>query len=168
MVVFKGIVTTCDIQAGVISLTISDHRQLLGIQMPRNVYQAGCEHMLFDAGCKLVASSFQRDATVSSWGGMTRSQFAASPGYAHAGTTYDLGRVQSLSGDNAGFQITIREHDPVNNRFYLIKPFPFPITAGDSMRFWPGCNKTMAACNGFGNIVNFGGEPFIPPAETTL
>jgi uncharacterized phage protein (TIGR02218 family) len=168
MVVFKGLVTTCDIQDGAILLTISDHRQLLTMQMPRNIYQAGCEHMLFDSGCKLNAADFQRDANVSTWSQMTRSQFAATVSYAVSGTSYDLGRVRAMSGDNTGFQITIREHDPIANRFYLLRPFPFPIAVGDSMRFWPGCSKTVGACTAFGNLINFGGDPYIPPAETTL
>jgi hypothetical protein len=166
MVVFKGLVTTCDIQAGAILLTISDHRQLLTIQMPRNVYQAGCEHMLFDAGCKLNAADFQRDANVTSV--QSRSQFHAAPTPPFLSATYDLGRVRAMAGDNAGFQITIREHDPVANIFYLLRPFPFPISVGDSMRFWPGCAKTTGACTGFNNLINFGGDPYIPPAETAL
>jgi hypothetical protein len=166
MVVFKGIVTTCDIQSGTISLTISDHRQLLTIQMPRNVYQAGCEHVLFDAGCKLVASAFQQDASVTHI--TDRSTFSAAPAYPFVGATFDLGRVLALTGQNAGFQITIREHDPVAGIFYLLRPFPFPLALGDSMRFWPGCAKTVGACTGFGNLINFGGDPFIPPPETAL
>jgi uncharacterized phage protein (TIGR02218 family) len=166
MIVFKGLATKCDIQDGAILLTISDHRQLLTIQMPRNIYQAGCEHVLFDQGCKLNAADFQRDAAVTAV--VSRADFKAVPGDPFVGATYDLGRVLCLTGSNAGFQITIREHDPFTNDFFLIRPFPFPIAVGDTMRFWPGCQKTIGACTSFGNLLNFGGDPFIPPPETTL
>lgn len=170
MVVFKGLVTTCDIEDNTILLTISDHRQLLSIQMPRNIYQAGCEHVLFDQGCTLNAESYRRTDTVKTWSLMSRAQFAADPGDPFVGATYDLGRVRCDIGANAGFQITIREHDPVANpsRFFLLKPFPFPISVGDTMSFWPGCAKTLGACTSFGNTINFGGDPFIPPPETSI
>lgn len=39
-------------------LTIKALTELLNINMPRNVFQSGCRHTLFDSGCSLLESNF--------------------------------------------------------------------------------------------------------------
>lgn len=164
LIIFRGAVSTCSISDTSAEVTVNDIRQLLTIQMPRNIYQASCEHVLFDAGCKLNAAAYERTANVTSVA--SRSQFTAAPGAPAPGSgTWVLGRVRANTGQNAGFWRSIRDWDGATT-FFLLAPFPFPLAAGDNLSFWPGCAKTMAACAAFGNIINFGGEPFIPPPET--
>lgn len=165
MVVFAGLVSSCDIQNGQVDITVSDHRSLLGIQMPRNIYQAGCEHMLFDAGCKLDSTVYRKTAAVTAVS--SRSQFTADPGTPLGSGDYTLGRVKGLTGSNTGYEVSVRQWDSVGHVFYMLRPFPFTISIGDTFRFLPGCAKTMAACTAFGNLINFGGDPYIPPPETT-
>jgi hypothetical protein len=49
-------------------------------------------------------------------------------------------------------------------------PWPFPIGAGDTFNFLPGCDKSLGSqgCSGFNNVVNFLGEPFVPVPEVQI
>jgi hypothetical protein len=40
------------------------------------------------------------------------------------------------------------------------------VAPGDTFTIYPGCNKLRTTCQAFGNDINFGGQPFIPPPET--
>ena len=56
--VFAGIVSQIDCTRISAIVTINSNMELLTVLMPRNLYQAGCVHQLFDAGCTLLAANF--------------------------------------------------------------------------------------------------------------
>jgi hypothetical protein len=121
---------------------------------------------LFDLGCGLVAASFAVNGAVTA--GSTQasivSQGIAKPG---GSGTYTLGRMVFTSGLNNTFQRFITNWDG-NATLTLINPLPFAVAIGDSFTIYPGCDKSYAAttgCAGFNNQVNYGGTPFVPPAE---
>ena len=62
--VFLGQVTGVSPSRTALTLEVSSMLVLLNLQMPRNVYQPGCSHTLFDTGCSLSkvgwGSSFNR------------------------------------------------------------------------------------------------------------
>jgi hypothetical protein len=161
VILFLGMISDVEMGPYGVAVTIVDKRQLLRIQMPRNIYQAGCIHTLYDSGCKLDASAFKRDGTITFVD--SRSLFNTNaPGPAGSGT-FALGRVIMTSGANAGLIRTIKNWDFSIGQVEVIPPFPYKLNVGDTGSFYPGCNKTMATCTAFGNLVNFGGTPFIPP-----
>jgi hypothetical protein len=120
--------------------------------------------VLFDAGCQLVKASFQ--VTGTTIGGSTRSSIANTLGVPTGSGTYVLGTVTMTSGFNNGFSRIITSWAGASSPFGLMIPFPFQIVSGDTFTATPGCNKTQNACVAFANIANFGGQPYVPTAET--
>lgn len=160
--IFVGRIAEVDLGRSGIVLSINSHLELLGIQMPRRLFQAGCDHRLFDADCTLTAAAFAATGTCAV--GSTRFAIVA-PLSAPAGSgTYTLGRVMMTSGANAGSSRSVRSWDGVT--WWFIAPFYYAAAAGDTFVAYPGCNKSMSACAAFGNLANFSGAPFIPAPET--
>jgi hypothetical protein len=58
IVMFAGSVGTATVRRASATLQVKSHLELLDVQMPRNLYQPGCRHTLFDSGCTLLKSSF--------------------------------------------------------------------------------------------------------------
>lgn len=163
--IFTGRVAEVDIGRSAAIISINSHLELLNVNMPRNLFQAGCRWTLFDSGCTLNAASFAQNGTAAAdtSSNILTSSDIATPG---GSKTYALGRVVMTSGANEGFARGVRSWVAGSpGTFTLIAPFPFPITAGDSFTAYPGCDKSLGTCNLFSNIANFGGEPYIPVPE---
>jgi hypothetical protein len=161
---FRGLVSDVESAGGTATVLIQDHRVLFADQMPRNIYQAGCEHTLYDSGCKLSAAAFAKTGTVTS--AASRKSFATSTPAPGGSGDYTLGRVMFTSGANSGLIRMIRFWDGATF-IETVSPFPHAVTVGDHVTMYPGCPKTTTACTAFGNLVNFGGDPFIPPPTVT-
>lgn len=161
---FAGVVAEVDTTDSVAVITANDYRSLLAQQMPLHFYQASCRWRLFDAGCTLVASSFVKTGSVNA--GSSNGTIVMNGGTTPAaGLTFTLGTVVMTSGNNATFSRTISSWDG-NDTLILFNPFPFDIEPGDTFQIYPGCNLSLGSCQAFGNEINFGGQPFIPPPET--
>jgi uncharacterized phage protein (TIGR02218 family) len=82
---------------------------------------------------------------------------------------FSLGEMEFISGKNTGLRMMIRSHVQANGLMSLLQPMPFTILNGDQVKLYPGCDKTVVTCDGkFNNKLNYGGEPFIPAAETAV
>jgi len=162
----KGRIGSVDILEDAIAITVNDYRELLNVDFPRNLYGPGCRHVLFDAGCQLVASTYKRTGTVTS--SADKRTVTATLALPSGFSTWALGRIAFTSGANAGFTRTIRSWNSGTNTMTLIAPLPFPMTAGDAFDAYPGCDRTYGTCTTAGNQANFGGQRFIPPAETAI
>jgi uncharacterized phage protein (TIGR02218 family) len=81
-------------------------------------------------------------------------------GFADA-TRYSQGKIEFLTGQNAGF---VREIKVGNNfALELHEPLPFNPAPGDSVRLTRGCDRRLATCKAkFANQLNFRGEPHVP------
>lgn len=163
--IFVGLPAEIDLTDTQIIVTINDYRDLLNTKMPRNVFQAGCGHTLYDSGCTLVAATFAKNGTAI--GGTTRKSIKSVPIVPGGSGTFVLGKLTMTSGLNATFSRTVKQWSSAGG-FDLLNPFPFDVVAGDTFQAFPGCDKTQATCNAFANILNYGGEPFIPAAETAM
>ena len=119
--------------------------------------------MLFDAGCGLNAATFQQTGTAQTGSNQKQIVTSLSPPGGSSGT-FALGRILMTSGNNTGFQRTIRAVN--GGSLALYQPLPFAVAIGDSFHLWPGCSKHTGHCNAYGNIANFGGFPYIPNPET--
>ena len=70
-------------------------------------------------------------------------------------------------GDIAGFTRTIGQ--VVGATAYPMTAFIYPVTLGDQFEALPGCDHTIATCQGvFNNLARFGGFPYIPPPELAV
>lgn len=146
-----------------IVFTCHDPLFILNQQMPKNMYQSGCRHTLFDVNCTLLASSFQSLNSVAS--GSTQSSIVCAT--ALGTLPYAQGRLTFTSGQNNGLSCSIKSVS--GNTLALVVPTIFPIATGDTFTLLPGCDKTLATCvNPYNNKINFGGEPFTPVPEVWL
>jgi hypothetical protein len=166
---FVGKIAEVDVGRTFASITVNSLLDLLNTQIPVNLFQAQCRHQLFDAGCQLSAASFATNITLN---GFNRNAIQF-PHIAVPGSgTLALGRVVFTSGVNNGFSRGIRAYAANviagSDQAALVSPLVFLPSAGDTATVYPGCDKSTTACNAFGNILNFGGEPFIPSPETAL
>jgi uncharacterized phage protein (TIGR02218 family) len=151
-----------------IVLTLNSIFQQLNLRMPKNVYQPGCSHALFDAGCTKVKSAYQCTFTVTSASGTEPLQAMNSTFTGGTVTSFgfNLGSINFVTGLNTGYQRSIKNYTPVgaNSVFILMSPLPNVISPGDQFQAWPGCDKTQNTCtNVYNNINNFRGFPYIPP-----
>ena len=174
---FAGRISTID-QVGRVEaqVRIKSLPLLLDTLMPRNTYQTGCIHGLFDVGCALAKASYQMSWSVAS--GPTNGTIPVPSGMpplpaALAGNEEGLdlfvqGTILFTSGVNEGVTRTIKAVSAVvANGLDLVYPLETPPAPGDGFLIWPGCDKTSATCTArFDNLARFRGYPFTPAAET--
>jgi len=162
---FTGRVADCDVGRSKIQLKVKSLMNLLAIQqMPRRLYQAACTHVFGDAMCGFDRTTLAQ--TAAALAGSTQSEIhtalAASPT-----TLFDQGTMLGLTGANAGLTRTIRQM--LGGVAYQLKAWLYSVALGDTFRFLPGCDHTVATCQGtFNNLVHYGGFPYIPPPETAV
>lgn len=168
---FAGRVAEADCSRSGAVLTFNSHLDLLNTLMPHNLYQSSCSHVLFDSGCQLDKNAFATSHTILvnfDSNKMFRIAFFTVPG-----NTLTFGRAVFTSGQNNGFSRGIRGENanpaPGFMDILLNAPAPFTMQPGDTVTLYPGCDKSTAACSvDFNNLINFGGEPFIPAPEVAV
>ncbi len=163
---FAGLASEVDVNDSVVAITSNDYRALLGTKEPHKVFQSGCGHTLFDAGCTLDPADFV--VPLAALAGSTRTRLVSSPTPPPGSGDYTLGRIVMTSGLNATFSRTVTAYDVASGALSLLNPLPFDVEVGDTFDAYPGCDKKSATCTLFANLANFGGQPFIPAAETAI
>lgn len=165
VLLFGGRTSTVTVSATGVKLIVKGDNVLMQQYFPKNIYQLGCLHNLFDGGCKASRLTFSYSTTVGTDG--------INSIYIPWGTPpldaipYFLGSVTITSGNGAGQVRTIEASTNLGLTLsYPLYNLPAP---GDTITVTYGCDKTMATCSTvFANLQNFRGFPFIPPAETAL
>lgn len=148
-------------------LTISDMRYRFNDQSPRNLIQTSCRHTLFDSGCTLSKASFV--VTFTAAGGSTQLTVIMNPIGTHPANYFNQGVLTGTSGANNGLSQTVRSYNNSTGAVTLVVPLLFPVSIGDGFSILPGCDKSMATCNGtFSNLIHYGGMPYVPIPETVL
>ena len=146
-----------------IQARINSGVESLAVQLPRNLYQPGCVHALYDAGCALTRATWAASSTVAS--GSTATQINC--GLSQAAQWFDRGYVQFSGGVLDGVRRTIKRYTP--GVISLFQALPSVPAIGAGFAAYPGCDKTLATCTGkFNNATRFRGCPFIPVAETAV
>ncbi len=164
IMIFAGTPVEVDTTDTMVVLTINDYRQLLQNKFPRVHFQLQCTHTLYDVGCTLSSANFSKNGVCDSTS--TRQTIVSNSDIAASGSgTFTLGKLTFTSGLNSGFSRTIRLWTAPRT-FALLNPVPFTVSAGDTFAVFPGCDKQSSTCTAFGNIANFGGQPFIPDLTT--
>lgn len=160
MHVFEGPVSEAAPSSSAVELTIESGMALLNQQLPRIVFQPGCVHMLFDAGCGLSRATWTVTGTVTSGSTLTNVNSNLSQGSNY----FALGVVTFTSGALAGLQRSVRFS--ALGTLALDRPLPQAPQVGDTFTAAPGCDKTRAACAGkFTNMARFRGFPYVPKNE---
>lgn len=161
--VFAGRVSDAVVGRTTVKLTIKSPFELLNVNVPVNLYQPGCAHNLFDAGCGLNPGVFEVDGVVTGTG-QTPSRITTNLTTQGAGY-FDLGYLTFLTGACAGQSRSIQTY--TNGPFVFGYPFAATPTAGDTFKAFPGCDHSQSTCvSKFNNIVHFRGFPYVPLPET--
>jgi len=81
----------------------------------------------------------------------------------------DGGTVTWITGNNAGSTIELKTYDPDTSTVTLWLGAGYPIQAGDTFYYYPGCDKRRDTCaRKYNNIVNFRGEPDMPGVDQMI
>ena len=92
----------------------------------------------------------------------------AAVGFWNTAASFSQGMLKFTSGQNNGLTYTIKSQ--INfTRIQLLVPLKFPAQVNDKFTMYPGCNKTITACQDqFNNLIHFGGMPFVPNPEIAI
>jgi len=159
VILFKGRVGEIE-SIGRVSakVNVSSDMVLLDIDMPRNVYQADCQHVLYDAQCGLAAGTYSTAGVVGA--GSTQNVIM----WSAVEPEYQQGTIAFTSGVNTGANLTIKSAG--DGRLVLSYPLPYPPATGDAFVATYGCDRTMNTCSSrFNNLCKFRGFPFVPPPQ---
>ncbi len=163
VIVWKGIVTSFSTSGHRTKILVpSVFTAVLSGEVPSVYYQNMCNHVLYDARCKLVKASYQQDTTLSAVGTETVEVVADGfdDSYLQAGEIINTSKNERrLIIDNVADVITIN--------------FPFfNAEVGDNVSLFAGCNHSFSTCKDkFSNSLNYGGFPYVPsdnPFESEL
>jgi len=114
----------------------------------------GCEHMLYDTGCKVSALAYRKAGTVSAISGtqITAGVIGSEPnGWWVSGYARVEQRDYRMIIAHSGSTITV------------LSPFE-TLDVGEQIEVFAGCARTWDVCGSkFGNRANYGGFPFWPP-----
>jgi len=164
VIMFVGRVAEIDAGRSLATFSVNSHLELLNLNMPRNLYQAGCVNTLFDTSCSLNAASFAVNGSALS--GSTANTIFAS--LAQAAGYFTLGCITFTSGANNGISRTVKSWDG-SSILQLIAPFPVAPANGDAFTIYPGCDKQQTTCaTRFSNLINFRGFPYVPENSTAV
>jgi uncharacterized phage protein (TIGR02218 family) len=76
------------------------------------------------------------------------------------------GRVRWLTGNNTSQRLRqIEAYGDATGTIALFEPLLFPVQVGDTFEIRRDCNKSPSHCIGYGNLINYKGEPFIPVGD---
>jgi uncharacterized phage protein (TIGR02218 family) len=170
VIMFVGRVAEIDCGRSLATFTVNSHLELLNLNLPRNLWQAGCVNILGDAACGVNLASYAMSGAAAS-GSSASAVLAAliqATGY------FDQGKIAFTSGANAGLSRGIKTwvagSGGTPGTVALIAPCPTAPAAGDAFQITPGCDKTLDAngCAKFANIARFRGFPYVPAPETAV
>lgn len=144
------------------SVTLSCEPAYTGVKTTglRRRWQIGCAHVLYKSGCNLAAATFRVAGTIASVTGAVVNCGALAPpaglkwpgGYLEwdSGLGYfETRSINSASGGGTGGILTLSYGSP-------------DLVGGLAINAYPGCDHSTASCTAFGNILNYGGQPYIP------
>ncbi|MGL4496907.1 MAG: DUF2163 domain-containing protein, partial [Beijerinckiaceae bacterium] len=128
------------------------------------VYSASCTAALGDARCGIDLELPQWRAQCAVLAVVGAAIFDADIS-THADRWFAGGRVQWLSGGNAGTAQGISDHrvEAARMRITLWNPPLAPVMPGDTFTLIAGCDKQFTTCRErFANVTNFRGFPHMP------
>jgi len=155
---FEGRVSAIDPRHTEVAIEVKSLLEILDSKWPRNLYQPGCNHQLYGAGCGATRTPV--NGTVGAGSTTTLIKWANSQeaGY------YDQGVIVFTSGQNNGARRTIKSANATGLTIAL--PLTYPPAQGVTFEIVPGCDKCHSTCNTkFHRITSFRGFPWVPKPE---
>lgn len=159
---FSGIVSTVTPEPTAVVLNVKSDLQLLQRKMPRNLFQPGCSHVLFDAGCALVRASFVVSGTV----GSAATVVSIPTSLTQATDYFSQGVMIFSTGANTGARRSVKSFVHASGVVVPTIALPYAPANGDAFTIIPGCDKRQTTCETkFSNLAHFRGFPYIPKPE---
>lgn len=176
---FTGDITSVSVKGSKLSAKATTAGSVFDRLFPRFRLQPGCNHAVFSTGCGLLTANWKFTATLTG---------PSTPGYPYTFNLSSLARAVGLMptitfGWFAGGWIEFGSGSSMVRRAIVgsstvssgaltvelaRNPSPFP-SVGASVALYPGCDGAFSTCSGkFGNQLNFGGHPFMPPSNPSL
>lgn len=122
----------------------------------RRQYSRSCTHALYSNKCGVNNTAYKLTGQVI---GLSSNVVSVNLAGSHDDNYYSGGYVQ---WDYQGRKEKKMILSQIGTSLTL-GGFPVGLVGGDTVEIFPGCNHTMAACNDkFNNVLNYGGQPFIP------
>lgn len=163
LILFSGIVGPIQATRNAIAITVKSNINVLANPMPRNTYQPGCIHTLFDTGCTLLQAAFT--VTNAATSGSSASLIHSTLG--QASSYFDQGAITFTSGVNAGLTRPVTSFSNFAGAVSVAPPFPSVPAPGDAFSIYPGCDKTQGTCSTkYNNLAHFRGYPYVPVPES--
>ncbi len=164
VLLFLGQISNIETSSTAVILNVTSQVEYLNIQMPRNIYQAPCVHVLYDQGCGINKSAF----TISGVAGNQNLDGSVPTNVSAPDAYYNRGGIKWTSGPNNGVVRTIKSW--TSNTMTFFSELPTNAKSGDQFIIYPGCDKTFTGdCkNKYNNVIHFKGYPFIPVPETAV
>jgi uncharacterized phage protein (TIGR02218 family) len=149
-----------------IEIQVKSFLELLDMYYPWQLYQAACSWALYDANCQADPANFVQGGVVAANTGNTALTFLTN--LTNPDGWFTLGKIQMTSGVCAPQLRSIKNYQ--GGAITLMVPFVGgPPAPGDSFQAWAGCDRQMGTCaTKFNNLMNFGGQPFIPAPSTVI
>lgn len=124
----------------------------------RRNYQIGCPHALYGDQCKANKAAATVARTLSTLAGntITLSAALATP------ERFRGGLVEWTNADTGQKEIRTIASVATDGMSLTIRGMPRGLPASTTLEVSRGCNRQMSGCNQHGNILNYGGQPFIP------
>lgn len=169
---FKGTITRIvDIDRVHVEFECGDPMYLLNMKVPRRLMQPNCPWSVTDENCTLNAggvdiNGFDMTQAFTLSSGTQYVLFPATP-FVQPEGYFSQGVVTCTAGNNAGLSQTVKLH--ANGELQLLNPWLLPVSVGDTFSVLVGCDHTPTTCTAkFGNLINFGGTPFVPPSDSAV
>lgn len=165
VVLFVGLVTDVrGVGRSSAEFTVSSYLYLLDVQLPRNLIQPGCRHVLYDSGCTLSKSAFRVSGVIAAGSNVKVLQTNLTQTVQY----FQLGVIAFTSGQNNGLSRAVIDYQ-ANGQVTLAVNLPETPSVGDTFTIVPGCDKQQSTCqNKFNNLAHFGGFPYVPVPETVI
>jgi len=163
LVLFEGRIVEPELDRYEINASVVSDVDHLKLQMPRNLYTAGCLNTLFDNACGLLSADYAVNTSiaVNSTPNRILCELSQPQGW------FTQGVVEFLEGKNIGIKRTVRLHE--SGALLLTLPLLDMPEIGEAIRVYPGCDKRLETCtNRFNNRARFRGAPFVPVPETSI
>jgi uncharacterized phage protein (TIGR02218 family) len=131
---------------------------LTSLQRPMNRrrYQISCPHVLYGTACGVTKASYEVEAELTVISGTT----LYSPTFWTYDDNYFTGGTVSYTSGGITVPRAILEH---NDNFIVVNLTLTGAEVGSTVKAYPGCKHNIYDCNTkFSNILNYGGQPFIP------
>lgn len=123
----------------------------------RRAYQKGCPHVLYGNKCGVSKDAFRVSTTLTN---VTNNVITSSAFSGQADGYYSGGWVEFLNAFSVYERRLIIDH--VGNDITVDFPSEY-LAIGASVAVFAGCARNLDDCqNKFNNLLNYGGQPFIP------